>query len=235
LHRKEINTMPRTRTRCAACPAAQKKANETALMRPLFLDEATAWPPADPQTQRQAHALREAIAPYLCVNDLRRLAASGASVLDALKHVDGVPDEVEALMRLLEALLAPGKEERITRPADLAALLMLEMGHLDHEEFWVACLDTKNHVQRLHRLYKGSLNSSVVRVGEVFQLPILLKSASIIVAHNHPAGTTLASKEDLEVTHLLVQAGTLLQIELLDHLIIGQGVWMSMHERGLGW
>jgi DNA repair protein RadC len=179
--------------------------------------------------------LREAIAPYLCLADLRQLAASSASVLDALKHKDRIPDEVEALMRLLEALLAPGKDERITRPADLAALLMLEMGHLDHEEFWIACLDTRNHVQRLHRLYKGSLNSSVVRVGEVFQIPILLKSAAIIVAHNHPGGSTLPSKEDIEVTRLLIQAGTMLQIEVLDHLIIGQGVWMSMHEHGFGW
>ena len=71
--------------------------------------------------------------------------------------------------------------------------------------------------------------------GEIFQLPILLKSASIIVAHNHPSGTTQASPEDIEVTSALVEAGKLLQIELLDHLIIGQGVWMSMRERQLGW
>ena len=227
--------MSRATTRCAACPAARKKTNHTLFMRPLFVDEGTPWPPADLSAQQQARALHEAIAPYLCLAELRRLAASGASVLDALKSGQDVPEEVQALMNLLQVLLAPTRNERITQPADLATLLMLEMGHLDHEEFWVTCLDTKHQVQRLHRLYKGSLNSSVVRAGEIFQLPILLKSASIIIAHNHPSGSTQASPEDIEVTSALVEAGKLLQIELLDHLIIGQGAWMSMRERQLGW
>jgi DNA repair protein RadC len=227
--------MSRVTTRCATCPVARKKTTHTLFMRPLFVDEATPWPPADPAAQRQACALREAIAPYLCLAELRRLAASGASVLDALKSGQDVPEEVQALMNLLQVLLAPTRKERITCPADLASLLMLEMGHLDHEEFWVACLDTKNQAQRLHRLYKGSLDSSVVRAGEIFQLPILLKSAAIIVAHNHPSGNPQASPEDIEVTRALVEAGKMLQIELLDHLIIAQGTWMSMRERQLGW
>jgi len=227
--------MPRSTTRCGSCPAVTKKTNQTTLMRPLFLDEATAWPPPDLRTQRQMCALREAIAPYLCLDELRRLAASGASVQDALKRVEGLPEEVQALMSLLQVLLTPSADECIRQPADLAALLMLEMGHLDHEEFWVACLDTKNHVQRLHRLYKGSLNSSVVRVCELFRLPLLLNSAAIIVAHNHPSGGIQASPEDIDVTRSFIQAGELLQIEVLDHLIIGQGVWMSMRERQLGW
>ncbi len=227
--------MPRSTTPCGSCPAASKKTRDTTLTRPLFLDEAATWPPSDLQTQHQSRALREAIAPYLCIADLRRLAASGASILDALKRVEGLPEEVQALMSLLQVLLTPSADECIRQPADLAALLMLEMGHLDHEEFWVACLDTKNHVQRLHCLYKGSLNSSVVRVCELFRLPLLLNSAAIIVAHNHPSGGIQASPEDIDVTQSFIQAGELLQIEVLDHLIIGQGVWMSMRERQLGW
>jgi DNA repair protein RadC len=228
--------MPRTTRHCAACPvAARKRASTPRLMHALFLEEeAVVWPAADPQVQRQTHALREAIAPYLCLAELRRLAASGASVLSAFKQPEGQPDEVQALLSLLEVLLMPGKQECITSPADLAALLMLEMGHLDHEELWVACLDTRHHIQRLHGLYRGSLNASVVRVGEIFQMPVLLKSASIIVAHNHPASSTHPSPEDLEVTRLLVQAGTMLQIELLDHLIIGQGCWISLREQAPG-
>src|SRR5947209_19017857 len=227
--------MPRSTTRCASCPAARKKTNHPPFMRPLFVDEATPWPPADLSTQHQARALREAIAPYLCLAELQRLAASGASILGALKSGKDVPEEVQALMSLLQVLLAPTRNERITRPADMAALLMLELGHLDHEEFWLACLDTKNHVQRLHRLYKGSLNSSVVRVRELFRLPLQLNSAAIIVAHNHPSSTCLASPEDINVTRLLIQAGELLEIEVLDHLIIGQGAWISMREQRLGW
>jgi DNA repair protein RadC len=227
--------MPRSATRCAFCPAARKKTDNTILMRPLFLDEATPWPPADLHTQRQERALREAIAPYLCIADLRRLAASGENIQQALKSMQNLPEEVQALVCLLQALLTPSADERIEKPADLAALLMLEMGQLDHEEFWVVCLDTKNHVQRLHCLYKGSLNSSVVRVCELFRLPLSLNSASIIVAHNHPSGINQASPEDIDVTRSLIQAGELLQIEVLDHLIISQGAWLSMREHRLGW
>ncbi len=227
--------MARTTTRCSLCPAAEKKTRKNILMHPLFVEEAVDCLPIDPVSRQQAHALREAIAPYLCLAELRRLATSGDNLQAALRSIEEIPEEVQALVSLLKVLLAPKKDERITQPADLAALLMLEMGSLDHEEFWVACLDTKNHVQRLHCLYKGSLNSSVVRVCELFRLPLQLNSAAIIVAHNHPSSSVQASPEDVDVTRLLIQAGELLEIEVLDHLIIGQGRWLSMREQGLGW
>ncbi len=204
-------------------------------MHPLFPDDETLWPAPNTQVRRQEQALREAIAPYLCLADLRRLAASGEDIQAALKSLEGIPEEVQALVRLLRVLMKPLADERITRPADIAALLMLEMGHLDHEEFWQVCLDTSNHVQRIQPLYRGSLNSSIVRVGELFRLPLLLNSASIIVAHNHPSGSTDASTEDIEATKSIVQAGELLQVEVLDHLIISQGSWLSMREQRLGW
>ena len=75
----------------------------------------------------------------------------------------------------------------------------------------------------------------IMRVCELFRLPLQLNSAAIIVAHNHPSSTCLASPEDINVTRLLIQAGELLEIEVLDHLIIGQGTWMSMREQRLGW
>ena len=227
--------MARTTTRCSFCPAAQKKTHKNILMHPLFVEGEVECLPTDPVSRRQAIALREAIAPYLCLDELRRLATSGENLLAALKRIEEIPEEVQALVSVLQVLLAPRKDERITQAADLAALLMLGMGGLDHEEFWVACLDTKNHVQRLHCLYKGSLNSSVVRVCELFRLPLQLNSAAIIVAHNHPSSSCQASPEDIEVTKLLIKAGELLEIEMLDHLIIGQGSWMSMRQQGLGW
>jgi DNA repair protein RadC len=204
-------------------------------MHPLFPDDETIWPASNTQVRRQEQALREAIAPYLCLADLRRLAASGEDIQAALRSLEDVPEEVQALVRLLQVLMKPPSDERITRPADMAALLMLEMGHLDHEEFWEVCLDTKNHVQRIQPLYRGSLNSAIVRVGELFRLPLLLNSASIIVAHNHPSRTIEASSEDIEATRSIVQAGELLQVEVLDHLIISQGSWLSMREQRLGW
>ena len=75
----------------------------------------------------------------------------------------------------------------------------------------------------------------IMRVCELFRLPLQLNSAAIIVAHNHPSGGIQASPEDIDVTRSLIQSGELLQIEVLDHLIIGQGVWMSMRERQLAW
>ena len=225
-------------TRCTYCPVATRNTRKTAdrpLMYPLFPDEATPWPASDIHARKQEQALREAIAPYLCLADLRRLAASGGDIQAALKSLEGVPEEVQALMHLVQVLVKPPSDERITRPADMAALLMLEMGHLDHEEFWEVCLDTKNHVQRIQPLYKGSLNSAIVRVGELFRLPLLLNSASIIVAHNHPSNTIEASPEDIEATRSIVQAGELLQVEVLDHLIISQSSWLSMREQRLGW
>src|SRR5258708_27003147 len=97
--------MPRSTTHCGSCPAVTKKTNHTMFMRPLFLEEASAWPPPDLRTQRQMCALREAIAPYLCLDALRRLPASGTSIQDALKRVEGLPEEVEELMSLLPELL----------------------------------------------------------------------------------------------------------------------------------
>ena len=198
----------------------------------------------DPQTPteiRQAthHArkLREALQPYLSLPTLCRFAAMDAASLHDLLTPDGKvpPEEVQALLRVVTTMLQPAPDESIMNPDDLAALLMVEMGHLDHEEFWQVCLDTKHHVQRLHCLYKGSLNSAVVRIGEVFRLPLLLNSESIIIAHCHPSGSTTPSPEDIEVTRLLIQAGKLLEIEVLDHLIIGRGRWVSLREQRLAW
>lgn len=219
-------------SRCTCCPFASypRRAREDKQLR-LFENASIENAPPSPQARR----LCEAIAPYLCLADLRKLAANGEDIQAALRENEAVPEEVQALISLLRILLMPRSQECIGTSADIAALLMLEMGRKDQEEFVVVCLDTKNHVQRIHRLYQGTLNSSVVRVAEVFRIPIALNSAAIIVAHNHPSGVPQASPEDVDVTRLLVQAGTTLQIEVLDHLIIGQGRWISMHEQRLGW
>jgi DNA repair protein RadC len=180
--------------------------------------------------------LREAIAQYLCLDDLRDLATRGEDIRSILRSGEPVPEEIQALLSLLSALLAPVPGTAIRSPADLAALLMVEMGCLDYEEFRVVCLDTKNHVQRIIPLYRGTLNSAAVRVAEVFRPAISLGSASIIVAHNHPGGSTTPSAEDRQVTQHLREAGRLLDIELLDHLIIAKGRWLSLREqRPLDW
>lgn len=144
--------------------------------------------------------------------------------------------QLQAALELGRRLLLAAPEERlqIRTPADVAQLLMAEMGYLEQEHFQVLYLDTRNRVLGSEPVYKGSLNQSQIRVGEVYREAVRRNCASIICAHNHPSGDPAPSPEDVAVTRELVAAGKLLGIELLDHLIIGQQRWVSMRERGLG-
>ena len=223
------------RRRRSPCARATRIPTETICPIPLFPEEELLRLATTSPAAKREQLVREALAPYLSLADLRRLAAKGEELQTALTGLEPLPEAVRALLTVLSLLLAPSHEESIRQPADIAALLMLRLGHLDHEEFWLACLDTKNHVQRLVPLYKGSLNSSVVRVAEVFRVPMALNSAAIIVAHSHPSGTATASSDDIKVTKALVKAGHLLQIEVFDHLIIARGSWLSMRDQRLGW
>src|SRR5215216_1539648 len=99
----------------------------------------------------------------------------------------------------------------------------------------VVCLNTKNRLQKVHTVYQGSLISSLIRVGELFQEPLKLNSAAIIPQPQPPPGDLTPSPEDVLVTREIVAAGKLLDVDVLDHLVIGQGMWVSMRERGLGW
>ena len=141
-----------------------------------------------------------------------------------------------AAIEVARRLLLSEHEGRlqIKSPSDAAQLLMLEMSHLDQEHLRTILLDTKNRVQTIHTVYIGNLSSSMVRPGEVFKEAIRRNSASLIVVHNHPSGDATPSPEDVLVTREIVQAGELLDCQVLDHLIIGQGCFVSLRERGLG-
>lgn len=131
---------------------------------------------------------------------------------------------------------APAERPQVTSPQDAADLLLPFLSGLDHEELWVVPLDTRNRVLKLHKLYQGTLNASRVRVAEIFRVAILNNAAALIIAHNHPSGDPIPSPEDLQLTRDLKQAGSLLDIEVLDHLVIGSlGRWTSIKERiGIG-
>lgn len=131
-------------------------------------------------------------------------------------------------------LATPEERTRISAPADVANLVLVEMGLLEKEEMRVVLLDTKNRVLRIVRVYSGSLNTAVVRVGELFRDAVRANAASVILIHNHPSGDPSPSPEDIRTTEEAVQAGRLLDIEVLDHLIIGRGRWISMKERKAG-
>jgi DNA repair protein RadC len=131
-------------------------------------------------------------------------------------------------------LAATGERLQIRSPHDVASLLQIEMGDLEQEHVRVVLLNTKNYVLGQREIYRGSLNSSLIRTAEIFRDAIRENAAAIIVAHNHPSGDPTPSPEDVRVTRDLVAAGQLLGIELLDHLVIGRQCYVSLRERRLG-
>jgi DNA repair protein RadC len=138
------------------------------------------------------------------------------------------------LSRRLQMPPAGDEPPRVSSPADAANLLLPRLSRLEQEELHVILLDTRNQVLGVKQIYKGSLNTSVVRISEVFRPAIEAPAAAIIVAHNHPSGIPDPSAEDVNVTRQLVQAGKLLDISVLDHVIIGQNRYVSLKEKGLG-
>jgi DNA repair protein RadC len=144
--------------------------------------------------------------------------------------------QIKAAIELGSRLVREQAEERgsISSPADAAALLQLEMQGLPQENLVVLILDTRNRIISKETVYKGSLNLSLVRVGELFRSAITRNAASIILAHNHPSGDPTPSPEDVALTRSVIQAGKLMDIEVLDHLVIGNARFVSMKEKGLG-
>ena len=139
---------------------------------------------------------------------------------------------VELARRL--ALERPEERSRIHSPEDIAALVSSEMAALDQEELRVVPLNTKNEVLRVVTVYRGSVNAAQVRVAEVFKEAVRLNAPALVVVHNHPSGDPTPSSDDVAVTRELVKAGELLDIEVLDHLVIGDGRHVSLRRRGLG-
>ena len=131
-------------------------------------------------------------------------------------------------------LEAPEERPAISSPADAAMLVQYEMEDLVQENLWVLLLDTRNRLMFIEKLYQGSLNASTVRVGELFKAAIQRNAAAVILTHNHPSGDPTPSAEDAAMTRAAVQAGKLLDIEVLDHLVIGRGKFVSLKERKLG-
>ncbi len=129
-----------------------------------------------------------------------------------------------------------GERSQVRSSQDAAAYLQVKLRGLDQEQLHVMLLSTRNHIMGTRKVYEGSLNSSIVRPAEVFRDAIRENAAAIIVAHNHPSGDPNPSPDDIRVTRDLVQAGKLLEIEVLDHLVIGDQHhgYVSLRERRLG-
>ena len=130
---------------------------------------------------------------------------------------------------------APLERIRLHTPADAATLALDEMGALEQEELRAILLDTRLGVLKFHTVYVGAVNRATVRIAEIFREAVRLNATYLIVLHNHPSGDPSPSDEDVQVTRQVREAGRLLNIDLLDHLVIGgHGRWLSLKERGLG-
>jgi DNA repair protein RadC len=127
-------------------------------------------------------------------------------------------------------------KERLTifSPSDAAYLLMPYMSVLQVEEMHVILCNTRSKVIGISKIYQGTINRTPVRIAEVLRPAIMRMAHSIALVHNHPSGDPTPSPDDVAVTRSVIQASKLFDIELLDHIVIGGGNYVSLKERGLG-
>ena len=181
--------------------------------------------------------MREVTQDYLQIPLIDQTTTARPSGTKAQKHkVERTLSEIRKLHEELNSQLYARPTERpvIHSPSDAYNILVCFLGNLDHEELWVLNLDTRNRVMSMTALYKGSVNASQVRVGEVFRQAITDNSPAIILSHNHPSGDPSPSPDDVAVTRSIIQAGKLLDIEVLDHIVVTCTGYVSLKERGLG-
>jgi DNA repair protein RadC len=143
--------------------------------------------------------------------------------------------QLAAAFELGRRLLAdwPAGRWTIRSARDVADRLVLQMGRLEREELRVVLLNTKNVVLRVATVYQGNVSSSLVRIGELYRDAVRLNAAGLILVHNHPSGDPTPSPDDLHLTAEALAAGRLLDIQLLDHLVVGHDAWISLRDRGV--
>ncbi|MGD9099510.1 MAG: DNA repair protein RadC [Anaerolineae bacterium] len=173
------------------------------------------------------------------IETFKGLPGIARAAFSELTHQHGIGPataaKIQAALELGRRLITTSAhKEQIRSPADAAAMLIPEMSLLEREQLRVILLDTKNYLLGAPTVYVGSINTNLVRVAEIFHPAITHYAAAIIIVHNHPSGDPTPSPEDVTVTHKIIKTGQLMDIEVLDHIIIGQGRFVSLKERGLG-
>jgi DNA repair protein RadC len=167
---------------------------------------------------------------------LRGIATASVEELSRIQGLGTAKGaQIKAMVELGKRIAAFTGESRpaIRSPQDAAGLLMPELKYASKEHFKALFLNTKNEVMKTRTITVGSLDASLITPRELFREAISVSSASLIIAHNHPSGDPTPSREDVSVTKRLCEAGSLLGIEVIDHVIIGDNRWISMKERGL--
>ena len=135
---------------------------------------------------------------------------------------------IELGRRFSKAIRDNNERQRLNCIEDIYQYVHYQMEHLDHEELWVFSLDSKHYVIREEMIYKGTINSSNVRIAEIFKRPLLQNAASFVLVHNHPSGDPTPSAADIVTTRNIIEAGKTLDLPLLDHVIIGAGTYVSI-------
>ncbi len=138
--------------------------------------------------------------------------------------------QVQAALELGKRLAAAQPEERavIRSPEDVSNLMQGELGLLDQEHLRVLLINTRNQVLGMHEVYRGSVHTAVVRIGELFREALRQNAPCIILVHNHPSGDPAPSSEDISMTKQAIAAGELLDVEVLDHVIIAHARFASL-------
>ena len=160
-------------------------------------------------------------------------SAEGQALLDALRSNLTLLGEIAMRYEVNTQPERPKAPPSIGTPGDIHSLLGPEMSNLAQEQLRVLLLDTKNHVIGQRVVYQGNVSSSIVRAAEVLRPAVVEAVPSIAIAHNHPSGSADPSPEDVAITRKLKQAADLLDIELVDHVVIGRGRFVSLKEKGL--
>ena len=158
---------------------------------------------------------------------------------EELKTIKGIGSvkayQIKAVMELAKRIASHKSESPVVikSPRDISDLLMEEMRYLKQETVRIVMLNTKNHVQKCSVVSIGGLNQAVLGAREIFVEPLKKGCSAVILVHNHPSGDPTPSKEDMDVSQRLVSAGKMIGIDVLDHVIIGDGRYISLKEKGL--
>lgn len=188
-----------------------------------------------------SNCLREDVDGYVVsalVNEFPTIQDLMNASEDELKLIKGIgavkARQLTAILEFVKKVNAPPSDKRviIRSPKDVYDMMRSSMEHLQTEHFCIVGLSTKNHVIFRETISTGTLNASLVHPREVFKPLIKRACASAILCHNHPSTDPTPSQEDIELTRKLVEAGKLLDISVLDHIIIGHG-YVSFKEKGL--
>lgn len=139
---------------------------------------------------------------------------------------------VISLRMVREKTIQYGSNEPITSAKQAFEIFREFMADNDRESMWLACLDVRNKITCLHRVSEGTLNASLSHPREIYKVAVLSNSAHILLAHNHPSGDPSPSSDDISITRRIREAGDILGIKLLDHIIVGDDRFYSFAEAG---